>query len=313
MSERTIIAGYDPEHAGEDVLHLTRLLAEVLAARPIVVSAIPWPTYLMGLEDLQRQVDAEMSEPFAAVAGRLEGLDPQTRAIASPSPAQTLAEVAEAEAARAIVIGSAHRGAVGRTVVGSVGESLMHGAPCAVVVAPRGYADSEERLVRVAVAFDGTPEAWAALETAIGIAERCHGELTVIAVADTPMYGYTNSIAALGGKEIGDYERADKERLLELAQGRRPAGLAWESRLLVGDAGSEIAAASAEYDLVVTGSRGHGPLRRTVLGSTTRKLIRSAAAPVMVLARGIGIDPLGVRPGVAPEGPGPGDSAPGGG
>lgn len=296
MSERTIIVGYDPEHGGEDVLSLARVLAEVLAAKPVVVSAIPWPTYLMGVEDLQRQVDAELLEPFNAVQERLRDLEVETRAIASPSPAHTLAELAEEERAAVIVLGSAHRGAVGRTLIGSVGESLMHGAPCAVAVAPRGYGErTDERLVRIAVAFDGSPEGWSALETAVGIAERCHGELTVIAVADSPMYGYANAWASLEGKDINEYERADKKRLLELAAGRRPPGLAFETRMLVGDAGTVLSEVSSEYDLIVAGSRGHGPLRRALLGSATRRLMRSSEAPVLVLARGIGIDPLGVR------------------
>ena len=46
---------------------------------------------------------------------------------------------------------------------------------------------------------------------------------------------------------------------------------------------------------MVTGSRAYGPLRRTVLGSTTRKLIRSSSCPVLVLPRGSGVDPLGLR------------------
>ena len=41
--------------------------------------------------------------------------------------------------ALAIVVGSSHRGPVGRIVPGSVGERLLHGAPCPVAVAPRGY------------------------------------------------------------------------------------------------------------------------------------------------------------------------------
>ena len=46
---------------------------------------------------------------------------------------------------------------------------------------------------------------------------------------------------------------------------------------------------------MVAGSRSWGPLKRTMLGSTTRKLIRSCSCPVLVLPRGVGVDPLGVR------------------
>jgi len=43
---------------------------------------------------------------------------------------------------------------------------------------------------------------------------------------------------------------------------------------------------SERVDLLVVGSRGWGPLRRTLLGGTSAKLIRKAACPVLVMPRG---------------------------
>jgi len=295
-TNRTLMVGYEPVHDGGDALKLARLLAEVLAARPIVVTALPWPTYLMGINDLQRQLDREMEDQFAVVREQLSGLEPETRAIAGPSAAEALHELAEAEAAQVLVLGSCHHGPIGRTLAGSVGESLMHDAPCAIAIAPRGFAKREfERLQRIAVAFDGSPESWTALETAIGIAEVCRGKLTILAVADYPHYGYAESWSILSSGQLHDAEREEKQRLLELALGRVPAELEHEGRLLSGDAGRTLCAASGEFDLMISGSRAYGPLRRTVLGSTTRKLIRSASCPVLVLPRGAGVDPLGLR------------------
>ena len=58
-------------------------------------------------------------------------------------------------------------------------------------------------------------------------------------------------------------------------------------RVLEGDAAAELAAASAEVDLLVVGSRGYGPVRRVLLGSVSRELVRSAACPVVVLPRDV--------------------------
>ncbi len=298
--EHKIIVGYDPAHGAADALRLGRLLAEVLAAKPIVCTALPWPRYLMGVADLQRQVDAEMEKPFREVREEWRDLGVETRAMASPSTAEALHDLAESEGAELIVLGSAHRGPIGRTLAGSVGESLMHGAPCAIAVAPRGYAErGPDRLLRIAVAFDGSPEAWGALETAIGIAERCQAQVTVISVADFPRYGYAASWSILGSGELHDYEREDKERLLELAVARIPAGLRDQGRVLTGDAGLLLSEVSDDFDLIVTGSRAYGPLRRTLLGSTSRRLLADAACPVLVLPRAAGVDPLGLRTAVA--------------
>lgn len=294
--QRKIIIGYDPEQSSADALRLGRVLTELLAAAPIVVSALPWPSYLIGLADLQKQVDAEMAKPFAVVRDQLGDLGVETRALASPSAALALNELAEQEGADVIVLGSSHRGPIGRTLAGSVGESLMQGASCAIAIAPRGYGErGPEGLLRIAVAFDGSPEAWTALETAIGFAERCHGELTVISVADYSRYGYAAAWSILSAGEFEDAEREGKRRLLELALGRVPSGLASEGRIPTGDPGSVLSELSGEFDLVVSGSRAYGPLRRTLLGSTTRKLIRASDCPVLVLPRAVGVDPFGLR------------------
>jgi nucleotide-binding universal stress UspA family protein len=296
LTEREIILGYDPQHGGEDVLRLGRLFAEVLAAKPRVVTAVPWPDYLVGLVDIEHELAAETRDRFAYVAEELGDLGVTTQAIASRSPASALHALASADGVKMLVVGSCHRGPVGRTLAGSVGESLLQGAPCAVAIAPRDYAEREqEHLQSLAVAFDGSPESWVALETAIGMAERCHATVTVLTVADFPVYGYTTTWSILSEAELRDAERVDKARLLQLALARIPDGLERHSRVLTGDPADQLAAASSEFDLLITGSRSWGPLKRTMLGSTTRRLIRASSCPVLVLPRGAGVDPLGLR------------------
>ena len=291
-----IILGYDPEHGGEDVLRLGRVLSEVLASRPRVVTAVAWPQYLVGLVDIDREMAAEMGERFDRIKAEMNDLEVTTEAIASRTPALALQEVADRDRAQMIVVGSCHRGPVGRTLAGSVGESLLHGASCSVAIAPHGYGErDQDRVQRIAVAFDGSSESWAALETAIGLAERCHATVTAIAVADYPTYGHATAWTILTVGDFRDAERADKQRLLDLATSRIPAGLQQESRVLTGEPAVELRDVSGEFDLMVAGSRSWGPLKRTLLGSTTRKLIRSCSCPVLVLPRGVGVDPLGVR------------------
>ena len=210
-----IIIGYDPAHDGADAVRLGRVFADILAAKPLVVAALPWPSYLMGVEALQEQINREMAEDFAVVRKQLSGLDVETRAIATPSVAGTLHQLAESEPVELIVLGSSHRGPVGRTLAGSVGESLLHGAPCAIAVAPRAYGERDsDQLLQIGVAYDGSPESSTALETAIGIAERCHGRITVLVVADYPHYGYETTWSVLTAGEIRDAEHEEKQRLL---------------------------------------------------------------------------------------------------
>jgi hypothetical protein len=66
---------------------------------------------------------------------------------------RALHEAADELGASMIVAGSSHRGPAGRVVPGGVGERLLHAAPCAVALAPRGYARPAGGLGRIGVAF----------------------------------------------------------------------------------------------------------------------------------------------------------------
>jgi nucleotide-binding universal stress UspA family protein len=59
--------------------------------------------------------------------------------LAGASAASTLQRVAIAEQADLIVLGSSHRGALGRVLVGSVTQETLHEASCPVAIAPVGF------------------------------------------------------------------------------------------------------------------------------------------------------------------------------
>lgn len=293
--KRKLIIGFEPRHGGEDALSLGRVLSEVLASAPVVFTVLPLPSHLAGSAEFNRQAEDVMKPSFDVIRDEWRDPDLETRAVPSDSPAGALEALAQSEGADLIVIGSCHRGPAGRLLMGSVGESLASGSRHAIAIAPRGYRGRREhRLQRVAVAFDGSPEAWTGLETGIALAERCHGTVAAITVADFPHYGYATTWSVLTTGEIKDAEHTEKQRVLDLATERIPPAVAGESRLLTGVSSALLTEVSSEFDLVIAGSRSYGPLRRTILGSTTRPLVRSANAPVLILPRGTGVDPLGL-------------------
>lgn len=54
---------------------------------------------------------------------------------------------------------------------------------------------------------------------------------------------------------------------------------------MFGSPARELADEAEHLDLLVTGSRGYGPIRRLMLGSTSAKLVHHAPCPVLVLTR----------------------------
>jgi nucleotide-binding universal stress UspA family protein len=99
----------------------------------------------------------------------------------------------------------------------------------------------------------------------------------------------------LSPAEFHDFEREQKQRVLDLALGRVPPNLPSHAELRSGSAGAVLAEASADFDLLVAGSRGYGPLKRTMLGTATRELLDGAHCPVLILPRAAGVDPLDLR------------------
>ncbi|HEX6117756.1 MAG TPA: universal stress protein, partial [Solirubrobacterales bacterium] len=151
-------------------------------------------------------------------------------------------------------------------------------APCEVAIAPRGYARGERsKIGRIGVAYDGMPESELALNEAIRIVKAAGAELEVITVAPNfdPMLGVSI-------EPLRDHYRDKLEHGIEAA---REAGLEVEGLLLDGDPADALALHGVELDLLVLGSRGYGPLRHVLLGSTSTKVIRTAPSPVLVVPR----------------------------
>ena len=139
-----IIIGLDPERGGDDALSLGRRLAPSLGAAIEVVTVLPWPSHLAGHDDLQREVDAELEDRFATFATNSTGSRWRHAASRTTRPRRFCRRSPRTSGASLIVLASSHRGPLGRTLLGSVGESLTHGAPCAVAIAPRGYAQHDD-------------------------------------------------------------------------------------------------------------------------------------------------------------------------
>jgi nucleotide-binding universal stress UspA family protein len=215
----------------------------------------------------------------------------RTHVVGDTSPARALHRMAERERADVLVVGSAHRGAVGRVLGGDVALGSLHGSPCPVAVAPRGMADRDATpLSRIGVGFDGTPESREALALAVALAKSAHARLELLCAATAPIPLFAEAAWADG--EIVDY-RLEAEDLIS----RTLAELDVDAvgKAVVAGPLETLVELTHRVDLLVVGSRGWGPIRRILLGSTAARLIRGAACPVLVLPRGAATGEPGER------------------
>jgi nucleotide-binding universal stress UspA family protein len=205
-------------------------------------------------------------------------------AVPDASPGRALHLAAKRHHGDIIVVGSADRGVIARVRTGDATMGTLNGAECPVIVAPRGFAERGSQLRTIGVGFDGSPEAHAAAELARDLAAATGAQLKVIRALKPP---------SLGGRALGyDAEwlqRAEARRdevEAELAALLAELGDIATGEVVVGDPATELAYAGNELDLLVTGSRSYGPVRRLMLGSTSAKLVREPPCPVLVLTRG---------------------------
>lgn len=292
--DRKIIIGYDGSEHGDDALALGALLAGALDARPLVATAVVYPDYLVPLADLELAAQEHAAPLFERAAQRMAPLEIETRTPVDNSPGHALHELAETEDATLIVLGSAHRGSLGRILLGSTGEALLSGAPCAVAVAPHGFAGRPDRqLARIGVAVDGSTESLSALRVAASLAKRPEASLELITVAPPAAPDIGGAMLSMLSRE--ELERAVNDEMaaaLDRAVAAVPADLQPQRKLLHGDPATVLAEAAQELDLLIVGSRCYGPLRRALLGGVSAKLMRSAPAPLLVMPHGRGAEPF---------------------
>lgn len=276
-----LLVGYDGSEGGRDALELARVLGEASGASVLVVTVLPYGPLPIPYEILDEE-EAERAGPlFEEARRRLTGLEVETRAFGGGSAAGVINDLAEKERVDTIVVGSPHRGPVGRTVIGSVADGLLHGAPCEVILAPRGYAAEEHGPFRtIAVAYDDSDEAKAALKRAEAIALACRATIVVFTVSAPPAVvpgaaGYTPAIPPEAGSIVTQTVKGVDERLA--ATGRALGGVPGPAII---EACEEIGA-----DLLVSGSRHYGPVLRVLLGSVSTQLAHKAACPVLVVPR----------------------------
>ena len=278
---RRILVGFDGSEGGRDAVALAATLADAEAEYLLVDVIPPVGIVTMHPHRLEDEEPPQSKGFFLEALEELAGRPVETRTYVANSPAHVLTDIAAEEGFDLIAIGPCYPGKLGRILVGSVGNGLMHGAAAPVAAAPRGYADQPRPAIRqIAVAWDGSPEAREALADAETLARRHSAllRLLTVDVRDSTIPGF-----------IGWEPLAPRSPDQVLADGLAAVSpdVAAEARCI--DGGS-IPETIADYcaqgiDLLVVGSRGYGPLGRVLVGSVATGLLQRAECPVLTVPR----------------------------
>jgi len=276
----SVLVGVDDTPEARDGLELGRQLHERFAQRMLVMSVHADSIFYEGLDAMDEARELYFGR-MRKIAEDALGVPFEFHKLSETSVPEGLTRMTRKLGASAVVIGSSHRGPMGRVLLGDVGSRVIQGSTVPTFVSPRGYAGMDhDGFRRIGVGFDGSDESRTALHYSAELVRQTGGMLTLIGV--TPLFV---SPGRIGHTNRGFQKSVNDELQRELDVAADIPGINVETSLKVGDAADELVEATAGLDLLVMGSRGYGPVRRVLLGGTSLQVTRAAVCPVVILPK----------------------------
>jgi nucleotide-binding universal stress UspA family protein len=239
--------------------------------------------------EVRRQLEKRTRERLEELVGGIEAQGGEVAGshLGVGRPDAEIIDQAEEIGAGLTVMGSRGVGPIRRALTGSVSESVVRHAHCPVMVV-RGEAVVFP--TQILLATDGSEEATLASSTAADLASGTDSDLHVVYV-EPASYVYEMAEWEASRADMRDeLERAAKEmaesRLKEQLQKIEEAGAQIAgTHARVGFPDAEIVGLAGRLGagLIVMGSRGHGPLKRALMGSVSDSVVRHASCPILVV------------------------------
>ncbi|WP_380165040.1 universal stress protein [Jannaschia sp. R86511] len=273
---RRVVVAYDGSEPARHALDEAVRRAGLRGLPLVVVTAAEAMAFAPELVDELGETAQLHAEEAERVARTTLPAEHVLRHVASGSAADVLLHVARPD--DLLVVGSRGHGPGGRLLLGSTSTAVAANAPCPVLVVPGpGTPDGP-----VVVGLDGSPAAARVLGTARDEAAALGATLTVVA-AVPPL---PSTVADTVRVHEAERARADRARLrlatmIEAADVDRLPSV--DLRVEADTAADVLVRHARGARLLVVGTRGHGALRRLLLGSVSRAVLHHAPCPVLVV------------------------------
>lgn len=236
-------------------------------------------------------VRSHLQEYLGSLALRLSAespVDVSWRVAAGPVAVRIL-EAAEASRSDLIVLTTHGHGGLAPAWLGSVAESVIRQAPIPVLqVRPRvnRVDEAEPAIRRILVPLDGSAESESAIGPAHDLAILAEAEVTLLAVVILPREVGDPPVTMSGSPDPAEEYRRAESYLAELDRRLTREGVA--TRVAVATSLHPAAAildavTEPNASIIVMATHGRSRLRRMSVGSVSDKVLRAAAAPVMLV------------------------------
>ncbi len=138
---------------------------------------------------------------------------------------------------------------------------------------------------RILVTPDFSDQARPGVEQAAGLARKLGSELLLLFVVEDHLPPLLGGVTEDERQEILDKHRGHAAQKLTAYAAEHLADTKYETVAVVGVAPQEIVHHAEKHraDLIVMASRGYGPLRQLLLGSTAERVLHHAHCPVLLV------------------------------
>jgi nucleotide-binding universal stress UspA family protein len=266
-----IVIGAHPKRHEPEPISLGLMLSRLTHA-PIDVVATFWfdaTPKRTASEDYSQALRNEVHQALDQADGDPDPACGEVRVHVGFGPTKyALHETASRVGAGLIVVGTPHRGALGRMALGSTTDRVLSRAPCPVAVAPRGFRDEVVARERIGVAFVDTPGGWAALRAGAAIARHTGAGLVAYTVIKP---------------HARDAGRDRAEVAVERAIAEHARDIHSEARVLTDGGIDALVSESQNLDFLVRGFHGHGPMHTPTAFGPPSNLARQVACPFVVV------------------------------
>jgi len=292
----TLVVGYSPTRADRSPLDLGTTLARSIGTDLLVVAVVPapWPTTVPGPSDREYRAWTKSEGERAVTEARAllddeDGDSVTTEVVAVPgrSVAATLEDQAKKVAAGMVIVGSAEHGMMGRVVVGSTADRLLHSSPIPVAVATRGFrAPQEGRVTRATCSFRADEASHSALERTAEICAQTGASLRVVTFGVLGQQMYPPEVR--GEHQILDAFVTDTSKAQDAAVAALPGGGEDVETLVATGRDWPEALGQLDWqdsDVLVVGSSPTGILARVFIGTNATRIVRHSPVPAVVVPR----------------------------
>lgn len=289
----TILAAYSARGHSHAPLHLAAEIARTNGER-VLAAAILEANVTVDSDQVEKEYLTALTSRTEAslreAAAGIHGVEITPLVHLATSVPRGITELTADNDIDLVVAGSSSSGLLGRILLGSVTERMVHGADVPVAIAPRGYPPSATPIQRLTVAFGGHADAHRVIASAGELALAWNVPLRIASFTVRPVWRYGYGVeSAADDLAIRKWSDRTTEKVVEqLAEARKSIPIP-DVDVIIGTGGDWPGAVTdiswQSGDLMLLGSGAAGQFNQVFLGSAAARILRHSPVPVMILPR----------------------------